>query len=86
MTRRIRGKVELISPGPRIFGIITGDDLREYFFIPSSLHLPPLFATLRPDQGVEFTPRSTFKGMRAWNVSVLSQSSEKATHGEESIH
>ena len=69
---RIRGFIKLLSKQDRVFGIIEGDDLREYFFIPSYLREPAGFQSLTEHVPVEFTPRSTIRGMRAWNVSVLS--------------
>lgn len=97
MTHRIRGAVKLVSKSGKIFGVIIGDDLRDHFFLPSSVRVPGVIAanhslaelnTLRDTyfqslvQGmlVEFTPRSTDRGMRALNVSVL-PSSERS-HGE----
>lgn len=81
MTHRIRGKVKLIHKDGKIFGVILGDDLRDYFFIPSFLRVPSAFHALESGAHVEFTPRSTEKGMRAWNVSVLISVTE-TTHGE----
>lgn len=80
MTHRIRGSVKLISKQGKIFGVIVGDDLRDYFFIPSCLKLPAAFHSLELQAVVEFTPRSTERGMRAWNVSVLH--SPERSHGE----
>ena len=76
---RIRGFVKLIEREPRIFGVIEGDDLRDYMFIPSYLREPMLFLKLAQHATVEFTPRSTMRGMRAWNISVLSFSPESAS-------
>ena len=78
---RIRGTVKHVERAPRIYGIIEGDDLRDYMFIPSYFRDPLQFLTLPINCVVEFTPRSTMRGMRAWNISVLSLSSE-ITHGE----
>lgn len=83
MTHRIRGKIKVLSKESRIFGVIIGDDLRDYFFIPSFLRVPTLFQSLECEAVVEFTPRSTEKGMRAWNVSVLNAA--ERSHGEESL-
>ena len=97
MTHRIRGSVKLISTTPKVFGVIVGDDLRDYFFIPSSVRVPGIrawehslealnglrdsyFASLTPGMLVEFTPRSTARGMRAGNVSVLRLT--ERSHGE----
>ena len=80
---RIRGTVKLIEREPRIFGLIEGDDLRDYMFIPSYLREPLLFLSLTINATVEFTPRSTMRGMRAWNISVLSTTPEASHRGEE---
>ena len=80
MTHRIRGSVKLISKQGKVFGVIVGDDLRDYFFIPSCLKLPVQFPIIEVSTIVEFTPRSTERGMRAWNVSVLP--SPERSHGE----
>lgn len=80
MTHRIRGTVKLIEKQGKIYGVIIGDDLRDYFFIPSCLKLPAQFQTLEISAHVEFTPRSTERGMRAWNVSVLR--TPERSHGE----
>ncbi len=80
MTHRIRGSVKLISKQGKVFGVIVGDDLRDYFFIPSCLKSPPQFLTIEINAVVEFTPRSTERGMRAWNVSVLPLM--ERSHGE----
>lgn len=77
---RIRGFVKLIQKEGKIFGVIVGDDLRDYFFIPSCMKMPPLFHSLELKTTVEFTPRSTERGMRAWNVSVLRTTEH--SHGE----
>lgn len=83
MTHRIRGKIKLLSLQGKVYGVIVGDDLRDYFFIPSMLRVPSLFPQLEMHAHVEFTPRSTERGMRAWNVSVLHSRTE-SSHGEES--
>jgi hypothetical protein len=44
------------------------------------MKLPALFPSIQLQTTVEFTPRSTERGMRAWNVSVLSPSEH--SHGE----
>lgn len=82
---RIGGKVhKLNTPHGALAptsGIILGDDGRHYFFLPSYLKDPNKFPSLQPNiTTVQFAPRPTPRGMRARNISVVSQS-EVAAHG-----
>lgn len=72
LSSRIRGNVKLISRQGKTFGIIVGDDLRDYMFLPSYMEIPEQFLYLNPLTPVEFSPWHHGVGkLRAWNVSVL---------------
>ena len=69
---RSYGKIKFLSRGPKIFGVVVGDDLRDYFFIPSFLEYPAQFHQLVEYIRVEFTPHWTGDKWRAWHISVPS--------------
>ena len=85
MTHRIRGKVKLIHKHGKIFGVIMGDDLRDYFFIPSLMQYPHAFHALEQHSPVEFMAKATPTGLRAVDISVLISVTE-TTYGESSAH
>jgi hypothetical protein len=88
MSFRIQGRVKEISMSKPMYGIITGDDDREYFFIPSFFQHKRAYFGLRPGSRLEFLPDSTTRGLRADKITVLSiqTDTEIPVDGEESIH
>jgi hypothetical protein len=58
------------------YGIIQGDDGHHYMFLPSYLRLPPLMPQLTLGSLVTFDPRTTDRGMRARNITVISITAE----------
>lgn len=70
---RTLGTIKHLSRWPKVFGIIIGDDLREYFFIPSFLDTPVLFTSLEIGTPVEFLPYWTGSKWRANLVTVPSR-------------
>lgn len=86
MTHRIRGKIKLISKQGKIFGVIYGDDLKDYFFIPSFLRIPDAFPLLTVNTVMEFTPAPSEKGWRAYNVTVITAPMMETTHGLKESH
>jgi len=80
---RIRGTVKLTSTVKK-FAIVTGDDGREYFSIPSLFRFAQAYSCIRPGSSVEFDPTPTPSGWRATDVTVLSLTAKDAVpHGEE---
>lgn len=88
MTFRIQGHVKTISMAKPIFGIILGDDDREYFFIPSFFQFKQAYWCLLPGARLEFLPQATSRGLRAEDITVLSTptETEMSRDGEEIIH
>ena len=86
MTHRIRGTIKLISRQPKVFGIILGDDFRDYFFIPSYMQVPEQFVGLTSacKLTVEFEPRARLNTDKryAWDVSVLFTTTAEHTDAE----
>ena len=88
MTFRIQGIVKTISMAKPIFGIISGDDGREYFFIPSFFQFKQAYWCLAEGSRLEFVPQPTSRGLRAEEITVLSTptATEIPRDGEEIIH
>lgn len=80
---RLQGSIKRVSTAPKIFGVIVGDDQRDYFFIPSLMRVKSEFFRLREGLRVEFESTVTDTGLRAADVCVLWLSSDpKVPHGE----
>lgn len=83
---RLQGSIKRVSTAPKIFGVILGDDQRDYFFIPSMMRVKSEFFRLREGLRVEFDSNLTAQGLRAGDVFVLWLSSDnKVPHGESPI-
>ena len=80
---RTRGTIKHLSKWPKVFGIIIGDDLREYMFIPSFLDTPVLFTALEVGMLVEFLPCWTGSRWRANLVTVPSLVSTEPHGGKD---
>ena len=86
---RIQGAVKQISfargPGLSIYGIVTGDNGLDYFFIPSMMNPPKQsYYSLKIGSILEFDPLPTPTGLRADHVTVLylSSADRSAARGE----
>jgi cold shock CspA family protein len=86
MTTRIQGSVKEISTRKPIFGIILGDDDREYFFMPSSCQFKQTYWCLHPGSRLEFHPFTSDRGLRAEDISVLSTPDAAELSDGERIH
>lgn len=53
------------------FGIIIGDDDRDYFFMPSYMRLPQYFPQLTLGSKFTFDPEDHPRGWRARNITVV---------------
>jgi hypothetical protein len=58
------------------FFIVVGDDLHHYMALPSYFRLPQLVTQLTVGSKITFAPRTTDRGMRARNITVLSIATE----------
>lgn len=81
--RRIRGKIKLVKFDQQIFGVIDGDDGRDYFFIPSLMLHKQTYWRLEPGFTVEFMPLPTDHGFRASEITVLWTVTGTHANGEE---
>ena len=68
---RIQGRVKRLCTAPKVFGIVAGDDGKDYLFLPSSMQTKSEFYRVLTGMTMEFDALSTASGCRAFDVNVL---------------
>ena len=81
---RIEGAIKRLSTAPKIYGVVTGDDSRDYFFLPSFMRTKTEFFRVNEGMRVEFDSLMTENGYRALDMVVLWLSLSKELHSGES--